>query len=115
MVAPLAPVLASIGGVISSAITFFVSHKLPKILAAIGFSFVTYKGLNNVLDFVVAKIQSASSISGSVSFYGKSIDVFGFAASCGVFDAISIILSGYSSLAVLIMSSKVFKYVGTQP
>lgn len=113
MVAPIAPLLASIGGVISSSITFFVAHKLPKILAAIGFSFVTYKGLSNVLDFVVSKIQSAST-SGSVNFYGKSIDVFGFAASCGVFDAISIILSGYSSLAVLIMSSKVFRYVGVQ-
>ena len=112
MVAPLiSPVLASIGGIISSALSFFVANKLPRILASIGFTFVAYKGVDKVLNTVIDKVQSVG-ISGIVNFYGNSIDVLGFAASCGVFDAISIVFSGYSSLAVLIMSNKFFKYVG---
>ena len=105
------PLLASIAGLLMTVHTAFFLVRLPKILAAIGFSFVSYKGLDKVINYVIEQIRSESYF-GVFTFYGHNLDFFNIAVSCGIFDALNIVLSGYSSLAAWIMTNKVLKYVG---
>lgn len=110
---PIPPLLMSIGGLFLTVKTMFFLYKLPKILASIGFSFVSYKGLDKLLDYVIQNIRDGSYF-GVFTFYGQSVDFLGLASSCGIFDALNIVLSGYSSLAAWIMTNKVLRYVGIE-
>ena len=108
----MAPILLSLGGFLTKVFSVFIVSKLPKILASIGFAFVSYRGLDNLLDFVISNIRSASSSVGVLTFYNQSIDFFSIASSCGIFDGVNIVLSGYATLAVLIIGNKTFRFVG---
>lgn len=108
----MAPILASIGGTIVTAISSFLLAKLPSILIAIGFSFVSYKGIDVLFNYVLENMRESLGEIGTIHYLGQSIDAIGIVSAAGVFSALNIVLSGYSSLAAVIMLRKAFAFTG---
>lgn len=93
------PVIAlTLGGSILSGLTVFFMTKLPQVLAAMGLSAVMYKGLELIMDRVIAGVVQAVGQGGAVVYGGTTIDMIGMMGSAGLFSAINVILSGYAAL-----------------
>ncbi|QDF97681.1 hypothetical protein CJ010_14655 [Azoarcus sp. DD4] len=93
------PLLAAtfIGGLISGLVQFFAS-KAGAILVGAGLTLVTAKGLELIVGFMIADFNTVvGAFSGSSTHWGAIM--LKFAAYCGLFDGINIVLAGYMAMA----------------
>lgn len=98
--------VASLVGIIVTALTQFVASRAGMILAGLGLTFVGVKGFETFMGFVIADInqvtsyvQSAGGSAGNASGLGALM--VQFAAYAGLFDALNIVISGYMAFASL--------------
>jgi len=98
---PLPLVGATLAGIILSSLAAFFVTKLPQILAAIGISAVVYSGLGVFTNSLINGVRHAVSGAGSISWGGHIVDAVGVLGSCGVFDALNIVLSGYVAVGTI--------------
>jgi hypothetical protein len=103
-----APVAAAIFGGLST----FVAGRMWWILAGLGVGFATMKGMQTVAGFIISDMQLAvSGITTAAGWVmtgggGGSVNVglfmVKFAAFCGLFDALNIMIGGFMALYGLI-------------
>ncbi|NMG45545.1 hypothetical protein GPA22_17665 [Aromatoleum toluvorans] len=94
----LAPLVAGI----FSGISYFLASRGAWILASLGIGFATMKGMQTITGFIIADMNTAigavNTASGAVGGHNVGVFMAKFAAYCGLFDALNIMLGGFMAL-----------------
>lgn len=94
----LAPAVAGI----FTGLSYFLASRGAWLLAALGIGFATMKGMQTIAGFVISDmnlaIAAVNSASGAVGGHNVGVFMAKFAAYCGLFDALNIMLGGFMAL-----------------
>lgn len=109
----LAPLVAGL----VSGLSAFVASRGAWILAGLGIGFATMKGMQTVAGFIIQDMQlvigQINTSGGSVGGHNVGIFMAKFAAYCGLFDAINIVIGGYIALYGMLAMRVVLRRLGT--
>ncbi len=93
------------GAVLSGLVMFFAS-KAGSILAGLGLTYMTYTGITTIVGYMLTDVNGILSILSTQSAGANGVGGLGLymvqvAASCGLFDAVNILIAGVISIAGL--------------
>ena len=98
---PLPLLGASLGGVIITSLTAWVVSKGAQMIAALGISFVAYKGLGAFTDYLISALGQVQGSGTNIVYGNASIDVVALIGAAGIWRACNIILSGYVAVGAI--------------
>lgn len=106
------PFFASIAGAVVAGLVQFMASKAGTMLAGLGLTYISVKGLQTVIGYIVSDVNLiANSVSsGGSGSTGLGMMMIQMAAYAGLFDGLNIVISGYmagaSMLGLKVMLSR---------